>query len=228
MPNPPQLPDRTRKPIGPVPVETVEKMWQLYVREEPVRHIARECGVSVETVRKYIEKGDPSRRLKSLRQRKIDNILRVQQISDESTTHRIAAHLDAVGGLMFRSLRNTNKALDDPDPDKRYTPSVAETCMVLREHASAVSLVQRAGGSMPSPLVHIDMRGRDVPGGVSPGGMASTPPSAQVGALRALAGMSAEEGNALVSNVRRVIQAAEEEELRQSAPVTVLPAGASR
>lgn len=197
---------------APTPLKQVERMYQLFVQEQSVTHIARECGSSPATVRKYIEKGDPARKVRPFRQRRNQMLLRLQNLTDEDIAKRLSLHIDVAGQLLAQTFQRVQTGLENQD----INPSVGDACMVLREHAHAITLVQKDERG-PSPLVHIDFRGQPIPtesvdGEGSP---LHAPPAARLAALRRMGGMTTQEGNFLVQTVRKFAEAVESEELLQ-------------
>lgn len=76
-----------------VPVNLVEKMFKLYCQEYPQRAIAKECGVTQDTVFRYIHHGDPDRHIEPLKDRRARVMQAMFQHNDEELVKRQAQHM---------------------------------------------------------------------------------------------------------------------------------------
>ena len=66
---PPQKKQSKKSGAGVVTVETYDSMWTAYCQQQTALHLAATAGVHRDTAAKYIEKGDPKRGLRPLKDR---------------------------------------------------------------------------------------------------------------------------------------------------------------
>jgi len=75
-----------------IPLDVVERMFELYCQEYPVRAIAEETGAAVPTVTKYINEGDPERQVEPLRDRRARVLQALFAQNEEALNKRMSHH----------------------------------------------------------------------------------------------------------------------------------------
>jgi len=163
-----ELADRLAKPDLeaieriPIPFDLVEKIFELYCLDHTFSGIARELNVSVMTVSKYVNHGDPSRDVPPLKARKAEvyaqamrdkngeMVLKLRQIMNvaaevvESTGKRFAARVNAAKELEDPSVYTGDQAIRTATEAKAFNPDSEDLLRVFK----AATEVLNAGGKM--------------------------------------------------------------------------------
>lgn len=80
------------KPRYRIPLDVVERMFELYCQEYTIRAISEEVGAAVPTVQKYINEGDPERQIDPFRERRARVLQALFTQKEEAITKRMSQH----------------------------------------------------------------------------------------------------------------------------------------
>jgi len=121
-----------KRPKGPaISIDTYNAMYDAYMAQQSAAYVAKTAGVDRRTAKRYIERGDPKRNLRPLKQRYQAVIQSAQQKADyDLATAR--AEVQGAARVMLHRLAERIRLLDPDELDaNRVTTSLKDLQVVL-------------------------------------------------------------------------------------------------
>lgn len=158
--------DATKKTGGRLSLETIEQAFRLYCEGKTQSEISEECGISVQTVWKLVNRGDMSRSILPFKSRFIEIARAVQAKNDEELANSIHKAQKATVGVIevigqrLRERVTAAPILEDPslyDGDSAYlcaarerafNPNVKDFTQAVEAAASLEKAVRSGPGSV--------------------------------------------------------------------------------
>jgi hypothetical protein len=104
----------TKEIPGMISIEKYNAMYQAYTERQSISHVAKVCSVNATTAKKYVEKGDPKRNLRPLKDRYSSVIVNAQQKQDY-TLATLRGEVLAASRVFLHRVAMRIKTLDPDD-----------------------------------------------------------------------------------------------------------------
>jgi len=131
-----------RKP-APLPIDKYNAMWQAYQENQSTVSVARVAGVSETCAQKYIDKGDPSRGLRPLRERLVRATEQVQRQEDYTLQRARHEQLQLARAAQGKLARRITTADPERIPEALMAKMLRELQAVMDR---AFGLLDQDGG----------------------------------------------------------------------------------
>lgn len=138
-----------KKPVRLTP-ELEKEAWQMFLRGASKMKIRRHLGLSLDVLRRLIERGDPLNNKRPWRDRRADIYRKFEEAEDEAVTAQILKRSRTIGVIEKKGLRTLKQKADS----EGLTP--AETTMVMRESTQAMRLALDATRTPPGTKITVN------------------------------------------------------------------------
>lgn len=123
------------------PIITTEKYNQMYAafcERQTARHVARTCQINSETANRYIEKGDPKRRLPAIRER-WERTQRNAQMAEDYDIVKARREMQAVARAHLGKVAQRIRDLNPGDLDANNLARSLQSLQIVLERSLGVS-----------------------------------------------------------------------------------------
>lgn len=128
-----------KRPKGrPVTIDVYNAMYAAYMEQQSARYVAEQCGVDRRTALRYVDKGDPKRNLRPLKDR-FDAVQTQAQTKQDYDLARARSEVQGAARVMLARVAQRIASVDPAEIDANRLATILKDTQVVLERTLGVA-----------------------------------------------------------------------------------------